>query len=66
MRSFEVADLRSGAARYGSAIVGVLQGITEGLASAQRYDALAGSIEVAEFGIGRANLARIAVLGRPA
>ena len=65
MRSFEVANLTSGAARYRVAVVGILQAVAEGLASAQRYDALASSgIEVAEFGLGRANLARIAVLGR--
>jgi len=66
MRSFEVANLTSGAARYRVAVVGILQAVAEGLASAQRYDALAGSgIDVGEFGLGRANLARIAVLGRP-
>jgi hypothetical protein len=66
MRSFEVENLASGATRYRAAVVGILQAMAEGLASAQRYDALAGSgIEVAEFGLGRANLARIAVLGRP-
>ena len=64
MRSFEVTNLRAGATRYRSAIVEILEGIAEGLASAQRYDALAGSVEVAEFGFGRANLARVAVLGR--
>jgi hypothetical protein len=65
MRSFEVANLTSGAARYSVAVVGILQAVAEGLASAQRYDALVGSgIDVAEFGLGRANLARIAVLGR--
>jgi hypothetical protein len=65
MRSFEVANLTSGAARYRAAVVGILQAMADGLASAQRYDALAGSgIEVAEFGVGRANVARIALLGR--
>jgi len=65
MRSFEVANLTSGAARYRAAVVGIFEAIGEGLASAQRYDALAGSgIEVGEFGLGRANLARIAVLGQ--
>ena len=65
MRSFEIANLTSGAARYRGALARILQGIAEGLASAQRYDALAGSgIEAAECGFGRANLARIAVLGR--
>jgi hypothetical protein len=57
-----IDDIRLGAGRYWSVATTVGSAISEGLASAQHYDRLAHMIRVESAG--RAEFARIAVLGR--
>ena len=61
---FHSDDIRSGAARYWAVATEIGSAVSEGLASAQRYDRLARMISVERAAL--SDVARIAVLGRSA
>jgi hypothetical protein len=61
---FHSEDIRSGAARYWAVAIEIGSAVSEGLASAQRYDRLARMISVERAEL--SDVARIAILGRAA